>query len=772
MKKRLVSKLWMISAVLLLMCGIDFAQNSGVEGKVISRIAVQGNRVVSDDKVFSQIQSRTGQQFSEKLASKDTERIAKLDAVKYSYYNTAVANDEVILTFVVVERDIVRDVRFTGNKAFKDKKLQAKAAISRGNFLDELEAESARLALQEFYRSNGYAFAEVSYNKQDFENGILHYQIREGSPVKIAEVKFEGNQALKTRSLKRAVKTKERKFLFWRRYYKPEFIEQDIIKIQKAYQKRGYLDAKIDVIKHFGSNNRRAYIIFRIDEGPVYRIADIELQNVVHLTAERLRDEINFEKNDVYNKTRVDSAVNKIADVYRKAGYVDAQVELEREFLGNNEVKLIYSISPGKRFRIGEIEISGNQEVQDRVIRRVLDEYDFTPGKWYDAEIARGNGQGYLEKLVRRTAVLKDARIISKDTTSGMKNAEVSVQEGRTGSVMLGAGIASDSGLIGQLVYEQRNFDIKDKPKSWKEFITGKAYKGGGQTLRVSLQPGTEVSQYSVSFTEPYLHDKPTSLNLVGSSWEREQESYDEGRVKGYMGLEKRFKNGWRRSLSFRLEDVDIDSLESDAPKEIVDVKGSNLLAGVKLGFGRDKRDDKYDPTKGYSFNVSYEQLGGDHTFGILQAVHRYYKTIREDLAERKTVLATKVLAGTTLGDAPPFEMFYGGGSGTYGIRGFEYRGVSPRGGTGDDPIGSDWIFIANSEITVPMFSKNFSGLVFVDSGMVESGGYRASIGVGVEIKIPRWFGPVPMRFELAAPFMKDSKDDTQAFSFSVGRLF
>jgi len=37
---------------------------------------------------------------------------------------------------------------------------------------------------------------------------------------------------------------------------------------------------------------------------------------------------------------------------------------------------------------------------------------------------------------------------------------------------------------------------------------------------------------------------------------------------------------------------------------------------------------------------------------------------------------------------------------------------------------------------------------------------------------MPQWFGPVPMRFELGFPLIKDEDDDTQVFSFSVGRLF
>ncbi|MEE9370047.1 MAG: BamA/TamA family outer membrane protein, partial [Sedimentisphaerales bacterium] len=327
--------------------------------------------------------------------------------------------------------------------------------------------------------------------------------------------------------------------------------------------------------------------------------------------------------------------------------------------------------------------------------------------------------------------------------------------------------------------FEQRNFDINDWPESFGEFITGQAFKGAGQSLRIALQPGTEVSEYLVSFREPYFHDKPISLDVVGSSWERWRESFDEERTKGHFALEQRYKNKWRRSIGIRAESVDVSDLDTDAPKEIIDVKGDNTLGGVKLGVGRDLTDDIFNPSKGYNFNASYEQVFGDHTFGIVSGVHRSYKVVHEDLAERKTVLGTKVLLATTFGNAPPFEKFYAGGMGTYGIRGFDYRGVSTRAlqtnvptPNRKDPIGSDWVFIANAEVTVPLVSENFAALFFVDSGAIDTGPYRVSVGMGIQILIPQWFGPVPMRFELAAPIMKDDDDDTESFSFSVGRLF
>jgi len=165
-----------------------------------------------------------------------------------------------------------------------------------------------------------------------------------------------------------------------------------------------------------------------------------------------------------------------------------------------------------------------------------------------------------------------------------------------------------------------------------------------------------------------------------------------------------------------------------------------------------------------------------------LSGAYKQFRTIYVDLADRKTVLSTKLQASTIIGDAPVFEKFYAGGSHT--LRGFDYRGVSTRGlpttaagvpipnAEKKDPIGSDWLILANAEVVMPLVSENFAMLFFIDSGLIDSGGYRASIGTGIQILIPQWFGPVPMRFELAAPFMKDDEDETEVFSFSVGRLF
>jgi len=767
--------------VCLLLSAFCLLPSAGAQAQelAIGSVDVIGNTTVTDNEVLAQVRSRVGMMFDAETAEQDSKRIAQLAGVQYAYYSTVVVEEKINLTFVVVEKNIVRTIAFVGNKKFKPNQLSKKLDFKLGEFLDRLQVQAGAKAVADFYKQKGFPDAEVVIDGARLSEGRVIYRINEGPRVKITDVDFVGNKAIKTKELKKAVKTKPKKFMVLTKYYSRQELEKDVKKLQNAYYERGFLDSKITPKTQFSEDKRTVKLTFEISEGAAYTVNSIKLTGNTYFQEKELRDHFKLQTGKTFNQKTADADLETILKNYRQQGFAEAGIEKSRLFVGKDKVDIEYKINQGSRFRIGQINITGNKETQDRVVRRVLDEYDFKPGQWYNADTARGDGTGYLEKLIRRMAVAKDATITPTGKLPDVRDAQVNITEGQTGMILLGAGVASDSGVIGQLVFEQRNFDFRDKPKSLWEMFTGKAYKGAGQTLRIALEPGTEFSQYSISFSEPYFRDKPMSLDLLASSYEREFESYDEERLKGLIGIEKRYKNKWRRSLTLRTESVDVGSIDSDAPREVIEDKGKNNIFGLRLGFGRDMRNDQYNPSSGYSFNSGYEQVGGDHTFGILDAVYRYYKTIHEDLAGDKTVLGIKLLGAATVGDTPVFERFYAGGSGKYGIRGFDYRGISPRGLQTNvanpkkkDPIGSDWIAIANAEVTVPLTSETISALFFIDSGMVDEGGYRASVGTGLQILIPQWFGPVPMRFEIATPFMKDGDDETQVFSFSVGRLF
>jgi outer membrane protein insertion porin family len=749
--------------------------------QIISAIRVEGNVSVKASEVLTKVRTREGNIFNAGVAADDVKRIAEIKGVEYCYYNTKPVDGGIELTFVVVEKNLIRSIEFVGNNAFKSKKLQDKLGFKVGDYLDPVLAHTYATTILEFYRQNGFPYTEVSLDTGKLATGKLVYNIKEGPRVKIDSVKFSGNKFLKSGELKKAVKARTRSWVLFQKYYNEEELNEDVSKLQRVYQKKGFLNAKIEAQREFNADRSKIRITFAIKEGIAYSVANTIFTGNEQYDGKKLHEQLTLLNGKTYNEQMAETDTKQIVKLYRGTGFIDAKVERGIKFVSDKTVDIEYTVKEGGRFRIGQITITGNEQTKDKVVRRVLDEYDFQPGKWYNGDIARGDGKGELEKNLQQILITEHggATITPSGSTAGQKDAQVSVIEGKTGMVMLGAGVSSDSGVMGQLTYEQRNLDIGDKPKSFEDFVTGKAFKGGGQTLRIALQPGTQLSTYSIDFTEPYLNDKPVSLDLAGSSWERWRECYNEDRLKGFVGLDKRERDKWHENIGLRVENVDIKGIDLHAPIEIKDVAGDNLLVGVRVGAGRDLTDNKFNPSTGQNFDVSYEQVGGDATFGIASGTYRRYYTLYEDLAERKTILATKLLAASVVGDAPPFEKFYAGGSSTYGIRGFQYRGVSTRGLQTDvinperkDPIGSNWIFLANAEVAVPLISENIALLFFIDSGAIDTGGYRVGAGTGIQIMIPQWFGPVPMRFELAAPLMKSEGDKTQVFSFSVGTLF
>ena len=671
---------------------------------------------------------------------------------------------------------VIKSIEFENNRKYKKKTLLKKLDFAVGEYLDPALAESGRTAIEEFYRSKGYPYVVVTLNRKRLAEGKVVYTVVEGLRIRIRSVQFEGNRAIKTSDLESAVKTKTTSWLIRPVYYTEEKIAADVEKLRTIYYQRGYLNARVAV-------QGQAHIGFIIEEGPLYRVRHVTFNGNTQYDDQRLLEGLELESGQPYYQLKAEAQAKRILKLYRENGFVDAQVRQTRLFVPEvNTVDVAFTIVEGRQFRIGKIDIVGNEQIQDKVVRHVLDEYDFTPGELYNADMAPKEGNGQLEKYIERMTVSEQAMIkpvVPADGAQDRRDAVVDIKEGMTGMLNPGVAVGSDSGIIGQLIVEQRNFDVTDWPESFGEFVTMQAFKGGGQNLRIALEPGTVVSYYSISFREPYFQDRPTSLDVGGSRWERWRESYDEQRTKGYFGFEKRLKNRWRPSLDFRLENIEVGDLDYDAPQEIIDVKGNNLLIGTGVGIGKDMRDDFYNPSKGYRFNVGYEHVTGDEDFGIVKGTAVGYTTLYEDLIERKTVLALKVLAATTVSDAPPFEKFYAGGTGEYGIRGFDYRGVSTRGlqtnvlnPVRKDPIGSDWIFLAGGEVTVPLIGKNIEGLLFMDSGTIDTGRYRVSVGAGVQIMIPQLLGPVPMRFEFASPLRRADEDETQVFSFNMGRLF
>src|SRR5205085_1176898 len=148
-----------------------------------------------------------------------------------------------------------------------------------------------------------------------------------------------------------------------------------------------------------------------------------------------------------------------------------------------------------------------------------------------------------------------------------------------------------------------------------------------------------------------------------------------------------------------------------------------------------------------------------------------YYQLIYEDLLDRKWIIVYHTDASLIgPGKAPFFERLYGGGFGS--VRGFRFRGISPREGRYDDPVGGNFSWTGGIELSYPIAGDVLRGVVFTDAGTVQSdfeiGTVRTSVGAGIRLILPV-LGQTPLAIDFAIPLNEADTDDTQLISFSFG---
>jgi outer membrane protein insertion porin family len=353
---------------------------------------------------------------------------------------------------------------------------------------------------------------------------------------------------------------------------------------------------------------------------------------------------------------------------------------------------------------------------------------------------------------------------------------DVDAEETQTGRLMIGAGVNSNAGLVGNIVVDEQNFDILRLPRSWDDIKNGVAFRGAGQRFRLEAAPGTELQRYMATFQEPYLFDTRIGLSLSASYYTRFFFDWAEARTGGRVGLGYQFQFAPDLSVNagFRGESVDIFNPRVLAP-DIVNMLGTNGVYGFSTGIIHDTRDSPFLPTQGHLATFEFEQVIGTYVYprGILEGRQYFLLNERPDGSGRHVLSVGSVL-GMTGPDTPAYDNFFAGGYNT--IRGFTFRGASPRQAapTGQlAVVGGPFQWLNTIEYLFPITADDtLRGVVFTDFGTVESNvsinNMRVAPGFGLRITLPA-MGPAPIALDFAVPVAKAPFDSEQLFSFFVG---
>jgi len=780
--------------------GVKPEDTKPLEGLPIARVEVVSfdpRKPLRDDPrmVLDQVRAQAGQNYSLAVVDLDMRTIAALGRyVTVSVDVVKTADNKVVVRYIVEERPLVTAVEIKGNFKMSDLKIKEVIGVKSGTAVDQSEIRADIQAITALYKKDGYSQSGVTVDQDLLRNqGIVCYSIVEGPRTQIGHVVFEGNAHITSDYLSWKIKTKSHFWFFRKGVINDDDIESDLVTIRDAYVGRGYLDARVSRSIETSADKTDATVRFIINEGPRYRVGKITIEGNKVYSTQDLMDLFTIKPGDFVDRKLLDTTVKHLEDVYGKQGYIYRTVDVKTAYTNQAAViDMTIVISEGDSYSAGPIIIRGNANTQDKVIRRQIRVY---PDQTIDTTLVRKS----IERL-KGTRLVTDVKISPIGDTPGVRNILVEVQEGQTGRFLIGAGISTNTGIIGQLSLEQSNFDITNPPTSWREFLTGQSFKGAGQFFQILLEPGTQVQRYRIRFEEPYLFDSPYSFSNDLYFFTRARESYDEQRIGDIVTFGRRFGDIWSASFALRAEQVDIKSVTdngvigvsdistfvnsdgsltefADSAQEIIDAKGAHFLTSVKPGLVRDTTDSKIFPTEGTITGFSVEQygaMGGELTFTKLVGRFNWYAPLYSDLFDRKTVFALRnEVDMIPVGNSVFYERFYGGGIGS--LRGFKFRGISPRSGPLNDPVGGDFAWTTTGEVNYPIYEELMRGVVFTDIGTVERnidiGTVRSDVGFGFRLTLP-FFGQLPLAVDFAVPLSKAAGDRTQIISFSLGLPF
>ena len=601
----------------------------------------------------------------------------------------------------------------------------------------------------------------------------VRFTVNLGPKYQVKWFRFEGNRSIRSRELRGQMQTKRDTFFTSRRYY-DKFFEEDITRLEDFYRYRGFPNAKVSYRRRFrGPQGNQVEITIVIEEGQQFPVGAIEIKGATALGADTLLASIPLKVADIYGDEKLLESRRIIERLYAETGHPYAAVTPTRQLNATGDAfDVTLTIAEGEKVTVNTLRTHGNPRTRRDVILR---EMELEPGMAYDVRKLE-RSQRALEKLQFFDNVAM--KLVPADPpAAGERDIQVAVVAGHTGSFRFGAGISSTNGVVGTIEMAQRNFDWRDRPKSWSDLMSGNAYTGAGQQFRVTLMPGTIYSSFALAYDNPYWKGRNESFGWSAYYRTRNQGTWDESRAgfRLYRGLRK-YKGDPDTDVIFhvRAEAVNVTvhdeddhpfDDDDDPPADAKDAEGTHPLFGAGITVRRDRTDRPTFPTRGYEWELGTE-LVVPHgiTFG---AGGTRFWTLGRHPKGYERVFSLRGRIDYEMGSFPIYERLYAGGA---NLRGFAYRGAGPH--DNGEPIGGKYRALISAEYRYPIAPPNFYGVVFSDAGTVTDdfslfASPRLALGFGLRILIPA-LSPVPIAIDFSAPVFKSGDDDSEFLYFSV----
>jgi len=496
-------------------------------GTIVESVVFRGARRVPQDTLKALIATKPGDVYSEETTAHDLRILYNTGRFDDIRVEVEQGRTGLIVTYVVVERRVVRSINYEGLKSatvsevldrFKDRRV----GLTVESQYDPNKVQRAAVVLKEFLAERGRQYATVDPVIQQIPPSSLSitFNVNEGPKVKVGKIDIEGNKAFTKRQVIRAMANSHPIGIphsiiledLFAKTYDMDKLEEDKERVRVAYQDKGYFTAKVldqtVTMRRTGGEGWRLPLIkpnhtgifadikLPVEEGRLYHLHSVTFAGVkLFRTPQTLMQPLfKMSTGDIFSTSKLRDGLKNMRDLYGQFGYIDFVPEPSFDIPPNSDqIDLTLTADEGHQFFVRRLDFSGNTTTRDKVIRReiLIDEGDIFNQRLWELSLLKLNQLGYFEPLKK-----EDAADIKSNRQTDTVDITLKVKERGKNTIGLNGGV---SGLAGSFIgfnYSTNNF------------------LGLGETLSVDSQLGTIMRSVSFGFTEPYFLDRPLQLGF------------------------------------------------------------------------------------------------------------------------------------------------------------------------------------------------------------------------------------------------------------------
>jgi len=307
-------------------------------------------------------------------------------------------------------------------------------------------------------------------------NVTIEYNVERGRRFRLTDIRITGTNRLTYDDVAADLKTQKSNAIglipflgYGRGYTSLTLLEQDRRTIEAYMRDLGYRKASAQVLQGVSINGDNLIITFQVNEGPLTRIAGVEVKGNKIYTDERIRRTLRTVIGAPYSRSLARTDADRVATLYSRQGYWNARVDFSVVELplknDEEQVRLVYTIADeGDKVFINNIVINGvtgdqaTRRKKRAAIRRAI---PLTENDVLRADrVSDAERELYLTDAYRQVIIRTEP---AGETTSGYRQRDViiDVEEKQPNVMDYGGGFSTDYGALG--LFEISNVNLMNR---------------------------------------------------------------------------------------------------------------------------------------------------------------------------------------------------------------------------------------------------------------------------------------------------------------------